>query len=67
MYLLFNIFIIAAVELAAEAQNIRIGAFNIQVFGRTKAGKPEVMSVLAKVSNAIFIVCVTHTCMNAHI
>ena len=28
---------------------IKVGAFNLQVFGTTKAGKPEVMGVLSKI------------------
>ena len=30
-------------------ETLRIGAFNIQIFGTTKASKPEVMEVLAKI------------------
>lgn len=37
---------------------IRIGAFNIQVFGTTKAGKPEVMDVLARIIRTYDIVAV---------
>lgn len=31
------------------ARDLRVGAFNIQVFGRKKSNKPEVMEVLVKV------------------
>lgn len=37
---------------------IRIGAFNIQVFGVTKAAKPEVMEVLARIIRTYDIVAV---------
>lgn len=37
---------------------IRIGAFNIQVFGVTKAAKPEVMDVLAQIIRTYDIVAV---------
>ena len=30
-------------------ETLRIGAFNIQVFGTTKASKPDVMDILAKI------------------
>lgn len=30
-------------------RTIKVGAFNLQVFGTTKAGKPEVMSILSKI------------------
>lgn len=33
-----------------EVETIRIAAFNIQVFGQTKAGKPDVMSTLAQIA-----------------
>lgn len=49
MSTLFPFFVLAGVVLATSADDIRIGAFNIQVFGRTKAAKPEVMDILAKV------------------
>lgn len=31
------------------ARDLRVGAFNIQVFGSKKSNKPEVMEVLVKV------------------
>lgn len=37
------------------ARDLRVGAFNIQVFGQTKAGKPEVMDALVKVNTNIKI------------
>jgi endonuclease/exonuclease/phosphatase family metal-dependent hydrolase len=33
----------------SEGETLRIGAFNVQVFGVTKASKPEVMAVLANI------------------
>ena len=36
----------------------RIGAFNIQVFGKSKAGKPEVMDVLAKIIRTYDVVAI---------
>lgn len=41
-----------------EGPVIRVAAFNIQVFGKTKAGKPEVMDVLARVARGFDIVVV---------
>jgi hypothetical protein len=32
-----------------DDETLRVGAFNIQVFGTTKASKPEVMDVLGKI------------------
>jgi len=37
---------------------ITIASFNIQVFGTTKAGKPEVMSILAKIISQFDIVAI---------
>ena len=34
---------------SVSAGNLRIGAFNIQIFGRDKASKPDVMEVIVKV------------------
>ncbi len=39
-------------------ETIRVAAFNIQVFGRTKAGKPEVMEILAKTAREFDLVVV---------
>jgi len=36
-------------NISADNATLRIGAFNIQVFGKSKAGKPEVMDVLADI------------------
>ncbi|XP_076448003.1 deoxyribonuclease-1-like isoform X2 [Babylonia areolata] len=36
--------------LTTIAQGLRVGAFNAKVFGVTKAGKPHVMDVLAKIA-----------------
>jgi endonuclease/exonuclease/phosphatase family metal-dependent hydrolase len=33
---------------AVSSDTIKVASFNIQVFGRTKAGKPEVMEILAQ-------------------
>ena len=37
---------------------VRVGAFNIQVFGDTQAGKPDVMSVLAQVAQEFDVLLV---------
>ena len=37
---------------------VRVGAFNVQVFGDTKAGEPEVMSVLALVAQEFDVLLV---------
>jgi endonuclease/exonuclease/phosphatase family metal-dependent hydrolase len=37
---------------------LRIGAFNIQVFGKSKAAKPEVMDVLAKIIRTYDVVAI---------
>jgi len=44
----------------AEEQNktIRVGAFNIQVFGVTKASKPEVMEILAQIIRSYDVVAI---------
>ncbi|SFM25059.1 endonuclease/exonuclease/phosphatase family protein [Methanolobus profundi] len=41
-----------------DIDNLRIGAFNIQVFGVTKASKPEVMEVLAEIIRTYDIVAI---------
>ncbi|WP_292471351.1 endonuclease/exonuclease/phosphatase family protein [Methanolobus sp.] len=41
-----------------NANTIRIGSFNIQVFGVTKASKPEVMNVLAKIIRTYDVVAI---------
>ena len=33
----------------AASQDLKIGAFNVQIFGQAKADKPEVMKILVKV------------------
>lgn len=43
---------------AAASEKIRIATFNIQNFGRTKAGKPEVMQVLASIIRKYDVVAV---------
>jgi len=39
-------------------QTITIASFNIQVFGQTKAGKPDVMTTLAKVAREFDVMVV---------
>ncbi|WP_370575639.1 endonuclease/exonuclease/phosphatase family protein, partial [Methanomethylovorans sp.] len=39
-------------------ETLRIGAFNIQVFGTTKASKPEVMTVLADIIRTYDIIAI---------
>jgi len=39
-------------------ETLRIGAFNIQVFGVTKASKPEVMDVLASIIRTYDIIAI---------
>jgi len=43
------LWLVIAVEYEVNARDLRVGAFNIQVYGRSKAQKPEVMAVLVKV------------------
>lgn len=45
-------------EPTPEASTIRVAAFNIQVFGATKRGKPEVMEVLTRVAREFDVVLV---------
>jgi len=45
-------------EPTSEDSTIRVAAFNIQVFGATKRGKPEVMGVLTKVAREFDVVLV---------
>jgi deoxyribonuclease-1-like protein len=42
----------------SEEGTLRIGAFNIQVFGTTKASKPEVMDVLGKIIRTYDVVAI---------
>ncbi len=42
----------------AADETIRMATFNIQIFGKTKAGKPEVMDVLAEIVRTYDIVAV---------
>lgn len=39
--------------LKATEDEIRVGSFNVQVFGLTKLGKNEVVEILCKVSKAV--------------
>ena len=45
---IFTLVLIAA----GLCEGLRVGAFNIQVFGKTKFGKQEVVKVLSQVSHA---------------
>ena len=45
-------------KLAINGKTLRIGAFNIQVFGTTKASKPEVLDVLGKIIRTYDIVAI---------
>jgi hypothetical protein len=42
----------------SEEETLRIGAFNLQIFGTTKASKPEVMDVLGKIIRTYDVVAV---------
>ncbi|WP_301662980.1 endonuclease/exonuclease/phosphatase family protein [Methanoculleus frigidifontis] len=42
----------------ADTETVRIGAFNVQVFGETRAAKPEAMEVLARIVRTYDIVAV---------
>jgi endonuclease/exonuclease/phosphatase family metal-dependent hydrolase len=46
------------VENTSSFETIRIGAFNIQVFGTTKASKPEVMNVLANIVRTYDVIAI---------
>ena len=41
-----------------EEETLRVGAFNIQVFGTTKASKPEVMDVLGRIIRTYDVVAI---------
>ncbi|WP_135611418.1 endonuclease/exonuclease/phosphatase family protein [Methanococcoides sp. AM1] len=43
---------------ASDSEDLRIGAFNIQVFGVTKASKPDVMMVLADIVRTYDIIAI---------
>ncbi|HUV33440.1 MAG TPA: endonuclease/exonuclease/phosphatase family protein [Candidatus Desulfaltia sp.] len=45
-------------EPTPDASTIRVAAFNIQVFGATKRGKPEVMEVLTRIAREFDVVLV---------
>ena len=45
-------------NLSTDNGTLRIGAFNIQVFGKSKAAKPEVMDVLAKIIRTYDVVAI---------
>lgn len=42
----------------SDMEDLRIGAFNIQVFGVTKASKPDVMMVLADIVRTYDIIAI---------
>ncbi|MHC1565076.1 MAG: endonuclease/exonuclease/phosphatase family protein, partial [Candidatus Syntropharchaeales archaeon] len=41
-----------------DEETLRVGAFNIQVFGQTKASKPDVMDVLGKIIRTYDVVAI---------
>ncbi|MHC1575290.1 MAG: exonuclease/endonuclease/phosphatase family protein [Candidatus Methanogasteraceae archaeon] len=41
-----------------DSETLRLGAFNIQIFGKSKAAKPEVMEVLGKIIRTYDIVAI---------
>ena len=45
-------------NLDSSNETLQIGAFNIQVFGVTKASKPEVMDVLARIIHTYDIIAI---------
>jgi hypothetical protein len=45
---------IPSVTVTVSDSKIKVGAFNLQIFGTTKAGKPEVMGVLSKIISIMF-------------
>ena len=45
-------------EIPPHSDSIKIASFNIQVFGQTKAGKPEVMDILAQIIRRYDIVAI---------
>ena len=49
---------ITEANLSCDNETLRLGAFNIQVFGKSKASKPEVMDVLAKIIRTYDVVAI---------
>ena len=49
---------IPAIRLIHEEETLRIGAFNIQIFGKSKASKPDVMEVLGKIIRTYDVVAI---------
>lgn len=47
--LLVVLLLIASCAITASFADLRVGAFNIQVFGKSKAGDDDVLDVLVKV------------------
>jgi endonuclease/exonuclease/phosphatase family metal-dependent hydrolase len=41
-----------------DSETLRLGAFNIQIFGKSKAAKPEVMEVLGKIIRTYDVVAI---------
>ena len=49
MQSIFPAVLLFGIVLLVRVDAFRIGAFNVQVFGQSKAGKTDVMNTLAKV------------------
>jgi len=45
-------------NLSYNNETLRLAAFNIEIFGKTKAGKPEVMDTLAKIIHTYDVVAI---------
>lgn len=45
-------------ETPPHSDSVKIASFNIQIFGQTKAGKPEVMDILAQIIRRYDIVAI---------
>ena len=46
-----------ATEVGAETMDpVKVAAFNIQIFGTTKANKPEVMAIIVKVGQQVRLI-----------
>ena len=51
-----------ATEMRAESTGpVRVAAFNIQIFGTSKADKPDVMAIIVKVGQQVRLIRVTHS------
>ena len=51
---IIHLLLLAAAGLVVVDSQLKISAFNIQVFGRTKVAKTEVVDVLKQVRAAVF-------------